>query len=171
MNERIKIGFSGGCHWCTEAIFKQLKGVMKVRQGYISSISPLNSFSEAIIVTYNPSKINLYDLIEIHLNTHASTKNHSFRDKYRSAVYYFNNSQSEAITKSIENLRVKNSKNYITKVLKFSEFNESRAQIQDYYYKHPEAPFCKRYILPKITLLKKNYSSLICTDFDFPKAT
>jgi peptide-methionine (S)-S-oxide reductase len=72
MNERIKIGFGGGCHWCTESVFKHLKGLVKVRQGYISSVSPFNSFSEAIIVSYNPLEIKLYDLIEVHLNTHAS---------------------------------------------------------------------------------------------------
>ncbi|KAA1246748.1 peptide-methionine (S)-S-oxide reductase [Aquimarina sp. RZ0] len=90
-----KIGFGGGCHWCTEAVFQQLNGVTKVAQGYISSFDKNDYFSEAVIVSYDPQIINLKDLIEIHLHTHNSTSNHSFRKKYRSAVYYFKENEKQ----------------------------------------------------------------------------
>jgi peptide-methionine (S)-S-oxide reductase len=77
-----KIGFGGGCHWCTEAYFQSLTGVDKVEQGWISSTAPDDTFSEAVIVYYNPAIIPLKILIAVHLHTHAATKNHSFRKKY-----------------------------------------------------------------------------------------
>jgi len=48
-----KIGFGGGCHWCTEAVFQSLRGVLFVEQGYIASTEPNSSFSEAVIVSYD----------------------------------------------------------------------------------------------------------------------
>lgn len=82
-----KIGLGGGCHWCTEAYFLSLKGVEKVEQGWIASTPPNDAFSEAVLVHYDPSQIPLPVLIAIHLHTHAATKAHAFRSKYRSAVY------------------------------------------------------------------------------------
>jgi len=73
-----KIGFGGGCHWCTEAYFQSLKGVEEVEQGWISAVTPNEAFSEAVIVHYDEHVIALNILISIHLHTHASTKNHSF---------------------------------------------------------------------------------------------
>ena len=81
--EYKKIALGGGCHWCTEAVFQSLKGVEKVEQGFVAPLQDLNSYSEAVIVHYNADLISLKDLIEVHLDTHKSTSNHSFRKKYR----------------------------------------------------------------------------------------
>ena len=51
------IGLGGGCHWCTEAVFQQLRGVSSVRQGYIKSIEPYDSWSEAILLDYDPDQL------------------------------------------------------------------------------------------------------------------
>jgi len=96
-----KIGFGGGCHWCTEAVFQSLKGVRSVAQGFIASTEKNSSFSEAVIVFYDAAIITLKDLIEIHLHTHNSTSNHRFRKKYRSAVYYFEKRQKQIIEDDI----------------------------------------------------------------------
>ena len=80
--ELTKISFGGGCHWCTEAVFQALNGVTKVEQGWVSSTKEDNTFSEAVIVHFNSENINLKTLIEIHLRTHKSTKNHSLSVGY-----------------------------------------------------------------------------------------
>lgn len=144
-----KIGFGGGCHWCTEAIFQAVPEVEKVEQGYISSVAPQDSMSEAVIV-HTTIAIDLERLIDIHLETHESTSMHSRRDDYRSAIYYFDAAQKELIETVLITLSRKRNKNYITAVLPFAAFEPSRESIQNYYKTRPDAPFCKRYIAPKL---------------------
>ncbi len=154
-----KIGFGGGCHWCTEAVFQQLKGVEKVEQGYIAATPPDHRFSEGVIVYYNPLFISLDILFEIHLYTHQSTKEHSFRDKYRSAIYYFKEEDAAAFAKALPRLQRDFNDQIITKALPFSTFKASRESITDYYKKNPEAPFCQRYIIPKLEIIQQKYTS------------
>lgn len=151
-----KIGFGGGCHWCTEAYFQSLKGVEKVEQGWISAVTPNEAFSEAVIVHYNEHVIALDILISIHLHTHASTKNHSFREKYRSAVYVFD-STIEA-TKDIIAAQQKDFKELIiTQVLPFKAFKLNNETQQNYFKKHKESHFCQKYISPKLQWIEKEY--------------
>ncbi len=77
MNKIDKIGFGGGCHWCTKAVFQSLNGVNNVKQGWIASDGEAFAFSEAVIVEYNAKIIPLEVLIEVHLRTHKSTSEHS----------------------------------------------------------------------------------------------
>lgn len=154
-----KIGLGGGCHWCTEAVFQSLKGVLEVSQGYIASKDENASFSEAVIVNYNPQVIPLEVLIEIHLLTHKSTSNHSFRKVYRSAVYVFEEEETFKVKTILSKLQTEFSIPIITQVLPFKSFKPSREQIQNYYLKNPQKPFCQKYISPKLELLKEKYSS------------
>lgn len=150
MEELRKIGFGGGCHWCTEAVFQSVEGVEKVEQGYIASEGEASEFSEAVIVHYPPRKRFLKQLIKIHLLTHNSTSNHSFRGKYRSAIYYFSAEDAAEAEKIMDTLKQESSEEIITQILPFRSFKASREEIQNYYQKHPEAPFCRRYIEPKL---------------------
>ncbi|MBU2940563.1 peptide-methionine (S)-S-oxide reductase [Lacinutrix sp. C3R15] len=157
----IKIAFGGGCHWCTEAVFQSLKGVKKVAQGFVASTDKNASFSEAVMVHFNPEEISLKILTEIHLLTHKSTSNHSMREKYRSAIYTFSKIQQEKVLGLIADFQTAFNHKIITQVLPFSAFKASREAIQNYYIKNPEKPFCKKYIHPKLTLLSKKYAKHI----------
>jgi len=159
-----KIAFGGGCHWCTEAVFQFLIGVGSVAQGWVASVDENASFSEAVIVTFDAKLISLDTLIEIHLYTHNSTSEHSFREKYRSAVYTFSNEQLEMSKSSIDKLQGRFDQPIITKVMPFRSFKASREQIQSYYKKNPSKPFCKRYINPKLQVLLARYSSHVHTE-------
>jgi peptide-methionine (S)-S-oxide reductase len=161
MDKQIKIGFGGGCHWCTEAVFQSLKGVYKVDQGYIASDGKNHSFSEAVIVYFNPLEITLKSLIEIHLYTHKSTSKHSMRDRYRSAVYSFSNKQESDSKVIIENLQNEFDVQIITTVIPFLEFKASREAIQNYYQKHSDKPFCRNYINPKLEVLLQKFSESV----------
>jgi len=76
-----KIGFGGGCHWCTEAVFQKLRGVASVEQGFIRSRPPYETFSEAVIVSFDAAQISLSVLTEIHLRTHASACKGALTDR------------------------------------------------------------------------------------------
>lgn len=153
-----KIGFGGGCHWCTEAVFQSLKGVKEVDQGWIASEGEAAAFSEAVVVTYDASELPLEVLIEIHLLTHKSTSNHSMRKKYRSAVYVFSESQGAEAKGILESLQAEFDKLLITQVLPFKQFKPSQEAFKEYYYKNPKKPFCETFIIPKLNLLLKRFS-------------
>ncbi|MFT4838183.1 MAG: peptide-methionine (S)-S-oxide reductase [Nonlabens sp.] len=159
MKMNTKLGFGGGCHWCTEAVFQAIDGVESVEQGYISSTTPYENKSEAVIIHFT-DQIDLEKLIDIHLQTHAATKQHSRRNDYRSAIYYFDEELKNRIEVIIISLSQKRKQTYITKVLALESFEPSRESIQNYYQTRPEAPFCKRYIEPKLELVKKLNSSI-----------
>ncbi|WP_031428065.1 peptide-methionine (S)-S-oxide reductase [Flavimarina sp. Hel_I_48] len=155
-----KVGMGGGCHWCTEAVFNALKGVINVEQGYIASTNENDSFSEGVLVHYNLNEISLKDLIYVHLHTHASASAHSFRKKYRSAVYSYEKSEIEEVEKIIDELQKNFESTLITRALPFSEFEPSRMSLRQYYEKNKEAPFCQRYIVPKLDFINKNFKEL-----------
>ncbi len=161
MLKLTKIALGGGCHWCTEAVFQSLKGVEKVEQGYVASIGENKTFSEAVIVHFNPEEIELRVLIEIHLYTHKSTSNHSMRGKYRSAVYTFSKEQENDSKVIIESFQKDFNGEIITKVFPFQSFKASRESIQNYYHKNPNKPFCETFINPKLKLLLKQFSKHI----------
>lgn len=154
MSSIKKLGFGGGCHWCTEAVFQAITSVQNVEQGYISSTAPHDAMSEAVIVHFGDST-DLELLLDVHLQTHSSTQLHSRRSDYRSAVYYFDEAQKELLELLLITLSRKRNQSYITAILPFQEFKASRESIQDYYKTRPEAPFCKRYIEPKLKVVQE----------------
>jgi len=156
---KTKIALGGGCHWCTEAIYQSLKGVEFVEQGYVASHGEQDTFSEAVIIHFNPKIITLSTLLEIHLYTHNSSSDHSMRRKYRSAVYTFSEQQANAAKAILYKLQPKFDNKLVTKVYPFSKFKASREEIQNYYLKNPERPFCKRYINPKLKILIDKFSN------------
>jgi len=151
------IGLGGGCHWCTEAIYSSLKGIVSVEQGWIASKAPDDEFSEAVLVKIDEQQVSLQDVIEIHLNTHSSTSDHSMRKKYRSAVYVMSKMEKTKVQVLIEDLQKNFSERLITKALIFSDFKKSDDGYLDYFYKNPDKPFCKTYIQPKINKLMQSY--------------
>lgn len=155
-----KIGFGGGCHWCTEAVFNALSGIRDVQQGFIKSSAPNNYFSEAVIVEFEPSEIPVETLIEIHLRTHSSTSDHKMRKKYRSAIYTFSDDQAETAIQTLRQLQSQFDKPLVTQVLPFEEFKSSDDKFQNYFEKNAGGQFCKTYIDPKLSLIRQKYSSV-----------
>lgn len=158
MSLQFKIGFGGGCHWCTEAVFQSLIGVNEVKQGWIASTDANHTFSEAVIVTFNTSIISLKTLIEIHLHTHKSTSNHSMRNKYRSAIYYFETTQQIIAKTIISELQPNFDAPIVTKIIPYNGFKPSREAITNYYYSNPKKPFCEQFINPKLKLILHKFS-------------
>ena len=157
MSRIKKIGLGGGCHWCTEAVYQSLIGVDRVEQGWVSSTREHHAFSEAVIVHFDPDRIPLEAIVHIHLLTHKSTSAHSMRNKYRSAVYYFDRAQQQKVKHILEELQLEFDKSIITKVLPFMAFKGNEAHFLNYYYSNPSKPFCETYIAPKLQLLLRTF--------------
>jgi len=156
----MKVGFGGSCHWCTEAIFQSLVGVVKVEQGWISSVE-YSEMSEAVVVHFDTDIIPLEILLEIHLDTHSCTSTHPMREKYRSAVYVYNIEQRESAKEIVATLQTQFNDPIITKVLTFETFKINKEKYLDYYYKNPEKPFCKNQIDPKLKKLKSLFAKIV----------
>ena len=153
----VTIGFGGGCHWCTEAVFLALRGVLSVEQGFISSASPNDSFSEAVRLQFDNSIISQEVLIEIHLRTHSSTSTHKLRSRYRSAIYTTGTLQHQKAQATLGNLQQVFTKPLITQVLPLVEFRASAKQYHFYYENRKSESFCSRFIDPKLDMLRQNF--------------
>lgn len=161
MQKLDKIALGGGCHWCTEAVFQSLIGVKLVEQGFVASTEVESSFSEAVVVHYNPHLISLEVLIEIHLHTHKSTSDHSMRSKYRSAIYTYTKAQAIQTKQILASLKSGFEEELVTKVYPFISFKPSETQFVNYYIKNPNKPFCENYIQPKLQLLLQKFSDAV----------
>lgn len=155
------IGLGGGCHWCTEAVYASLKGIASVEQGWISSNSPNEAFSEAVLIQFDEQKISLQDIIEIHLNTHSSTSNHLMREKYRSAVYVMTKKDNDRVRVLLKKLQKGFLKPLVTQSLFFKDFKKSEEVYLDYFYKNPDKPFCQTHIQPKLKMLIQRYANVV----------
>ncbi|WP_104419823.1 peptide-methionine (S)-S-oxide reductase [Neolewinella xylanilytica] len=160
MAEWKRIGLGGGCHWCTEGVFVSLPGVKRVDQGWIGSAPPYEAPSEAVIVHFDPGRISLEALIDVHLQTHSATRAHIFRGKYRSAVYYYSEEERRESERILSALGRALDEPLLTKVLPLRVFTFSLPEHRDYYRSDPERPFCRRYITPKLDRLRADRPDL-----------
>ncbi len=140
------------------AVFAALRGVKTVEQGFIRSAPPAETWSEAVRVRFDPSLIDLATLIDVHVRTHSSTSNHTMRGKYRSAVYTRTPEQTDLASDALSALRPEFQDELVTQVLPLVDFKPSDEVFQNYYAKGPEKPFCRRYIDPKLTLIRQRFS-------------
>ena len=155
------VGFGGGCHWCTEAVFQALEGVTRVEQGFMASDPPDDALSEAARVTFDPTAIPLDVLIEVHLRTHASTAEHSMRGKYRSAIYVEKAAQAARARSALDRLAPDFDAPPVTRVLPLRDFKPSDERFHDYYATDPTRPFCRTYIDPKLALLRERFADRV----------
>lgn len=156
-----RIGLGGGCHWCTEAMFQSLIGVIHVEQGFIAAPAPDDSLSEAVIVSFDPAAIALADLIGVHLATHSSTSAHALRSRYRSAIYAFAAAQGQRAQSALDRHASQTGLRFVTQVLDFGRFAPSAPRYHNYYASNPARPFCQTHIDPKLALLRQSHAALI----------
>src|ERR1700730_6545313 len=167
------ITLAGGCFWCTEAIFRRLKGVKSVVPGYAASkvanpsydevCSGRTGAAEAIQVEYDPSIISLEKLLEIFWHLHDPTtlnrQGHDVGTQYRSAVFYQDEEQRRVALASKEALEQSRAyKNpVVTEIVPFTNFYPAEDYHKDYYDRNRMQPYCMAVIDPKVRKLLKEY--------------
>jgi len=132
-----------------------------VDQGWISPDGEETSFSEAILVEFDPQVISLQVLTEIHLLSHSSHSDHKMRTKYRSAIYVHDQQQKDEVSEIVRILQMQSTKKYITQVLPMGAFKRNKSSLLNYYQTRPNAPFCTTYIEPKIKALIKTHQQYL----------
>jgi peptide-methionine (S)-S-oxide reductase len=170
-----KATFAAGCFWCTEAIFKRLKGVETVVSGYAGGAMDNPSYvkvttgttghAETIQITFDPAVISYGKLLEVFFATHdPTTKNQQGADigtQYRSVVFFHSNEQEKDVHAVIQ--RVTNEGLYknpvVTEVVPFDSFYTAEEYHQDFYEKNQSYPYCTVVINPKLSKLLEEFRS------------
>jgi peptide-methionine (S)-S-oxide reductase len=166
--------FAGGCFWCTEAVFLELKGVKTVVSGYIGGLTTNPTYkeicngdtghAEAIAITFDPNIISFGELLEIFFATHdPTTLNRQGNDvgtQYRSEIFYHNENQKALSEAYISILNTQNTfgKPVVTKVSPATLFYPAENYHSNYYNTNKEQSYCSYVITPKINKLKKSYA-------------
>lgn len=167
--------FAGGCFWCTEAVFLEIKGVEKVVSGYIGgkTINPTykeictgeTGHAEAIQITFNPNEVAYEDLLEVFFGTHdPTTLNRQGADvgtQYRSEVFYHSEAQKTKAENYIQLLEKEKlyDKKIVTKVSSATVFYPAEDYHQNYYNQNSSQGYCQMVIAPKLEKLRKYYKS------------
>ena len=171
------IYLAGGCFWCTEAVFQQIKGVLGVVPGYIDGsiknpsyrevCSGRTGHAEAISVRYDNDKIKLNDLLMIFFNSHdPTTLNRQGNDigtQYRSGIYWTDIEQKELIEVFIEKLKNENifEEKIITEIKEATVFYEAEENHHDYFNRNNEQAYCVFTINPKLEKIKNYFPSYL----------
>jgi peptide-methionine (S)-S-oxide reductase len=166
---------ASGCFWCSEAVFKIVKGVEKVDPGYTggSTVKPSyeevsggrTGHAEAVQLTFDPSVISFREILEIFFGSHdPTTMNRQGPDvgtQYRSVIFYHDEIQKAAAEALIAELSKEGiwDKPIVTQVVPFKVFYKAEDYHKDYYAKHSESAYCQQVITPKIVKLQQRYFS------------
>ena len=167
--------FAGGCFWCTEAVFLEIKGVEKVVSGYIGGKTKNPTYkdictgetghAEAIQITFNPNEVAYEDLLEVFFGTHdPTTLNRQGADvgtQYRSEIFYHSEAQKTKAENYIQLLEKEKlyDKKIVTKVSSATVFYPAEDYHQNYYNQNSSQGYCQMVIAPKLEKLRKYYKS------------
>ena len=158
-----KAVFGGGCFWCLDAIFRNVKGVKDVTCGYAGGRRPnpnyeqvcsgVTGHAEVVEIEYDENKISYDDLLDIFFNIHDPTQlNRQGNDvgtQYRSIILYLNEEQKEKSLKKINELK-KRGIEAVTELKPLENFYPAEDYHQNYFYTNPENPYCSYVIAPKL---------------------
>lgn len=178
-----KIVLAGGCFWCTEAIFKRLKGVESITSGYANGEVENPSYeqvssgdthaAEAVQIKFNPDIIPVDKLLEVFWATHdPTTPNRQGNDigtQYRSAIYYTTDEQrkiAEESKKKMEQSEVLQDQNIVTEIAPLKNFYTAEDYHQNYYENNKDVnPYCSLIIAPKIQKLLDHFNSQVKKEY------
>ncbi|PWK19031.1 peptide-methionine (S)-S-oxide reductase MsrA [Xanthomarina spongicola] len=168
----------GGCFWCTEAVFQEVKGVEKVISGYTGGIAPgrptyreicsgLTGHAEVVQVSFDANVISYEDILIIFMTTHdPTTLNRQGADRgtqYRSVIYYHNQDQKEIAEKVLKEIAIYYKDEIVTELSKLGIFYEAEEDHQNYYKNNQEQGYCSFVITPKLAKLRKLHADKLKT--------
>lgn len=170
---------AGGCFWCLEAVYDQLRGVVSVESGYMGGKVDNPSYravctgttghAEVIQITYNPAEVSFQDLLDVFFVIHdPTTLNRQGNDvgtQYRSAVYYHSAEQKAVAEQVIAALNAEHRWNnpIVTEVTAASKFYVAEDYHQEYFANNASQPYCQVVVAPKVAKFRKYYMEKLKT--------
>ncbi len=172
-----KATFGGGCFWCTEAIFEEVKGVKSVVSGYAGGkmekptyeavCTDTTGHAECVQVVFDPKECAFATILDVHMKTHdPTTINRQGNDvgiQYRSVVFYENDAQKTATEDYINKLNASGyySDKIVTEVVPLTTFWPAETYHQDYFAKNPDQPYCVYVVAKKVDKFEHLFPELI----------
>ena len=165
--------FGGGCFWCTEAVFKMLKGVESVEPGYAGGTTPrpdyhnIGDHAEVIKIDFDPNQVRYADLLTVFFASHDPTtvnqQGADIGEQYRSVILYTSESQRDMAEKFIEKLNKSSEfgEPIVTTVEPLKQYYPAEDYHRDYYAKNQTAPYCRVVINPKLQKVKEKFAALL----------
>ena len=164
---------AGGCFWCLEAVFDDLRGVESVESGYAGGhvsnptyqqvCTGATGHAEVVQITFDPDVISFREILEVFFAIHdPTTLNRQGADvgtQYRSAIFYHSQEQKEVAEKLIEELNAENiwDAPIVTEVVPFKEFYVAEDYHQEYFVKNPSQPYCRAVVAPKVAKFRQKF--------------
>ena len=174
MNKNLQVAtVGGGCFWCTEAVFQEVKGVIKVISGYSGGTVPgrptyreicsgLTGHAEVVQVTFDANLISYKDILIIFMTTHdPTTLNRQGADRgtqYRSVIYYHDTHQKEIAEVVVKELAGYYENKIVTEISEAPTFYEAEKEHQDFYKNNQGYGYCSFVIDPKLNKLRELHS-------------
>ncbi len=170
---KTKATFGGGCFWCTEALFQQVRGVHQIWSGYTGGKAPgkptyrevcsgLTGHAEVVQLEFDAAEISYKELLTIFMSTHdPTTLNRQGADvgtQYRSVIYYHDDQQRQVAEEVLEEMATYYDNPIVTELSPLGTFYEAEDYHQNYYRNHPEQGYCNYVITPKLSKLRKQFS-------------
>jgi peptide-methionine (S)-S-oxide reductase len=178
-NNRETAVFGGGCFWCTEAIFKELRGVFSVTSGYAGGTTKNPTYesvsagktghAESIKIEFDPSQVSFNNLLTVFFATHdPTTLNRQGADtgtQYRSIILYTSDQQKKEAAAFIKKLNASdpNGKPVVTEMKPLDVFYEAESYHRNYFANNRDMPYCQIIIEPKVEKLQKQFAELLKT--------
>lgn len=176
INTKYEIAtFGGGCFWCTEAMFRELEGVIKVESGYAGGQVPNPTYkqvctgttghAEVIQITFDPTKISYDEILLVHFTTHdPTTLNRQGNDagtQYRSIILYHDAAQKASAERAVSEVApsIWPNKPITTEIVPFTTFYIAEDYHQDYLESNPNQPYCVYVVNPKVEKFRKLFKS------------
>ena len=176
MSELQTITLGGGCFWCTEAVYVQVRGVTDVESGYSNGQVSRPSYedvcsgrtgsNEVVKLTFDPAEITLTEILEIFFVVHdATTLNRQGNDsgtQYRSGIYYSTPEQKQVADAMIAQINSEKifTRALVTEVLPLANYWPAEAYHQDYFANNPNQGYCVAVAGPKVAKFRKTFSRL-----------
>lgn len=166
--------FGGGCFWCTEAVFLQIRGVSKVVSGYAGGHTTHPTYeeicngdtnhAEVILIDFNETQISFKQLLDVFFATHdPTTLNRQGNDvgtQYRSVIYYLNEEQQRQSQETIDALKAEGL-NVVTELSPAPTFYPAEDYHQNFFAKNPSQGYCNFAIPPKLNKLRAKFIELL----------
>jgi peptide-methionine (S)-S-oxide reductase len=165
------ITLAGGCFWCMEAVFDELKGVTKVDSGFAGGHVANPSYeqvsegdtghAESVQITFDPNVISRDTVLKVFFTIHDPTtlnrQGNDIGEQYRSVAFYRNDEQKAAIEKAIADTSASGewSGKIVTQVVPFTQFYKAENYHQEYFKMHGTEPYCQLVIAPKVAKFRK----------------